>query len=58
MFDKETTLSTLLSSYVSRQRFRSFVQITGEYRDADVMAGWSASNPQNECMACYGGVVR
>jgi hypothetical protein len=58
MFDKETTLSTLLSSCVSRQRFRSFVQITGEYRDADVMAGWSASNPQDECMACYGGVVR
>jgi hypothetical protein len=36
----------LAASYVSRQRFRSFVQITGDYRDADVMAGWSASNPK------------
>lgn len=36
----------LAASYVSRQRFRSFVQITGDYRDRDVMSGWSASNPK------------
>jgi hypothetical protein len=36
----------LAASYVPRQRFNSFVQITGDYRDADVMAGWSPSNPK------------
>ena len=34
----------LAASYVPRERFNSFVQITGDYRDADVMAGWSPSN--------------
>jgi hypothetical protein len=36
----------LAASYVPRERFNSFVQITGDYRDADVMAGWSPSNPK------------
>ena len=36
----------LAASYVPRQRFNSFVQITGDYRDADVMAGWSPANRQ------------
>ncbi|MGB7844116.1 MAG: TonB-dependent receptor [Candidatus Acidiferrum sp.] len=36
----------LAASYVPRQRFNSFVQITGDYRDADVIAGWSPSNPK------------
>jgi hypothetical protein len=35
----------LAASYVPRGRFNSFVQVTGDYRDADVMAGWSPSNP-------------
>ena len=35
----------LAASYVPRERFNSFVQVTGDYRDADVMAGWSPSNP-------------
>jgi len=34
----------LAASYVPRERFNTFVQITGDYRDADVMAGWSPSN--------------
>jgi Carboxypeptidase regulatory-like domain len=34
----------LAASYVPRGRFNSFVQIEGDYRDADVMAGWSPSN--------------
>ena len=32
--------------YVPSERFPSFVQITGDYRDVDVMAGWSPSNPE------------
>jgi len=36
----------LAASYVPRERFHSFLQITGDYRDADVMAGWSPSNPK------------
>jgi hypothetical protein len=34
----------LAASYVPRERFNSFVQITGDYRDADVIAGWGPSN--------------
>ncbi len=33
------------ATYVPRPRFNSFVQLTGDYRDADIMAGWSPSNP-------------
>jgi len=36
----------LAASYVPRERVNSFVQITADYRDADVMAGWSPSNPK------------
>jgi len=36
----------LATAYVPRQRAPSFVQLTGDYRDADVMAGWNARNPQ------------
>jgi len=31
---------------VPRQRFNDFVQLTGDYRDFDLMAGWSPGNPQ------------
>jgi carboxypeptidase family protein len=34
------------AAYVPRPRFNSFVQLTGDYRDADLMAGWSPPNPQ------------
>lgn len=33
-------------SYLPRQRVNSFVQITGDYRDADLMGALGASNPQ------------
>jgi hypothetical protein len=36
----------LAASYIPREHFNSFVQVTGDYRDADVMAGWSPSNPK------------
>jgi hypothetical protein len=36
----------LAATYVPRPRFRDFLQLTGDYRDIDVMAGWSAANPQ------------
>jgi len=36
----------LASTYVMRLRFHDFVQLTGDYRDIDLMAGWSAANPQ------------
>jgi len=35
----------LAASYLPRQRFDPFVQITGDYRDADAIAGWTPSNP-------------
>jgi Carboxypeptidase regulatory-like domain len=34
----------LAAFYVPRERLNTFVQITGDYRDVDVMAGWSPSN--------------
>jgi hypothetical protein len=36
----------LAATYEPRQRLRSFVQLTGDYRDVDVMAGWGARNPE------------
>jgi hypothetical protein len=33
------------AAYAPRPRFNSFVQLTGDYRDADIIAGWSPSNP-------------
>jgi hypothetical protein len=36
----------LAASYVPRQRVSSFLQLTGDYRDADLMAGWNSPNPQ------------
>ena len=36
----------LAATYVPRQRFNDFVQLTGDYRDFDLMAGWSPENPQ------------
>ena len=34
------------ATYVPRPRFNSFLQVTGDYRDADIIAGWSPTNPQ------------
>jgi hypothetical protein len=36
----------LAASYVPRPRFHDFVQLTGDYRDVDLMAGWSPQNPE------------
>jgi hypothetical protein len=36
----------LAATYVPRQRFNDFVQLTGDTRDIDLMAGWSDANPQ------------
>ena len=38
----------LAATYVPRQRFNDFVQVTGDYRDIDLMAGWSPQNPQTD----------
>jgi hypothetical protein len=35
----------LAASYVPTQRLNDFVQLTGDYRDADVVAGWSPKDP-------------
>jgi Carboxypeptidase regulatory-like domain len=36
----------LAAAYIPRQRFNSFFQLTGDYRDGDLIGGWSPSNPQ------------
>ena len=36
----------LAASYIPRQRFADFFQLTGDYRDADLIGGWSPSNPE------------
>jgi hypothetical protein len=35
----------LAATYVPTERLNDFVQLTGDYRDADVVAGWSPKNP-------------
>jgi Carboxypeptidase regulatory-like domain len=35
----------LAATYVPAQRLYEFVQLTGDYRDADIVAGWSPRNP-------------
>jgi hypothetical protein len=36
----------LAATYVPRQRLNDFVELTGDYRDLDLMAGWGPANPQ------------
>jgi hypothetical protein len=36
----------LAVAYVPNQRVNSFVQLTGDYRDVDVMGGWGPRNPR------------
>jgi hypothetical protein len=33
------------AAYGPRPRFNSFFQLTGDYRDADIIGGWAPSNP-------------
>ena len=35
----------IAADYLPRKRVTSFVQLTGDYRDADLMAGWGSRNP-------------
>jgi hypothetical protein len=35
----------LAADYVPRKRLSSFAQLTGDYRDADLMAGWGSNQP-------------
>jgi hypothetical protein len=36
----------LAATYIPTQHLSSFVQITGDYRDADLIGAWGARNPQ------------
>ncbi len=36
----------LAATYIPKQRLNDFMQLTGDYRDADLVAGWSPANPQ------------
>ncbi len=36
----------LAATYIPTLRLNDFVQLTGDYRDADLVAGWSPANPQ------------
>jgi Carboxypeptidase regulatory-like domain len=38
----------LATTYVPRPRFNDFVQLTGDYRDIDLMAGWGPANPDTD----------
>lgn len=38
----------LAAIYGPTQRLRDFVQVTGDYRDADLVAGWSPENPDTK----------
>jgi hypothetical protein len=45
----------LAATYVSRQRFHDFVQLTGDYRDVDLMAGWSPRKPTTNAWIAFEG---
>jgi hypothetical protein len=38
----------LAATYVPRPRLNSFIQLTGDYRDADLMGGWGPQNPETD----------
>jgi hypothetical protein len=42
---KAITLSILPPHMIPRQRLNDFLQVTGDYRDIDLVAGWSPRNP-------------
>ena len=48
----------LAATYVPRERLNSFVELTGDYRDIDLVAGWSPKNPATNAFiaveAAYG----
>ena len=42
----------VVATYIPQPRFNSFVQLTGDYRDADITAGWTAEQSGHQCMDC------
>ena len=38
----------LAATYIPRQRLASFLQLTADYRDADLVAGWSPRDPAQD----------
>ena len=48
----------MAATYVPRERLNSFVELTGDYRDIDLVAGWSPKNPATNAFvaveAAYG----
>jgi hypothetical protein len=48
----------LAATYVPKERLNSFVELTGDYRDIDLVAGWSPKNPATNAFvaveAAYG----
>jgi len=38
----------LAADYVPRKRLTSFVQLTGDFHDVDLMAGWGSANPHTD----------
>src|SRR5271165_3360433 len=38
----------LAANYVPRKRLTSFVQLTGDFHDVDLMAGWGSANPHTD----------
>ncbi len=38
----------LAANYIPRQRLASVLELTGDYRDADLVAGWSPQNPTQD----------
>jgi hypothetical protein len=43
----------LAATYVPTERLNDFVQLTGDYRDADVVAGWSPRNPLTNAWVAF-----
>jgi hypothetical protein len=43
----------LAATYVPTQRLDDFVQLTGDYRDVDIVAGWSPRNPQTNAWLAF-----
>jgi hypothetical protein len=53
----------LAATYVPRERLNSFVELTGDYRDIDLVAGWSPKNPATNAFvaaeaACGNGYLK
>ncbi len=45
----------LAATYLPRQQLNSFVQMTGDYRDVDLMTGWGSTNPHTDAWIGFEG---